>query len=167
MKRRTTFRGAPTKNAGMSKAWFANWPAMNQASIQAWIEGLPGNIQKVIELEGGNEYREGRNSKRSYRARRKVGHLYHHSWIGEDGELEQDAEDEAWIDDNDADKNSDHMGNIINKAGKNSEEGQSLSSEGSTAQISVGVPSQRQTQTSNLPPTRVTRSQAKKNKTPS
>ena len=40
----------------MTKSWFDNWPAMDLASIQAWIEALPHNITEIIRLEGGNEY---------------------------------------------------------------------------------------------------------------
>jgi hypothetical protein len=32
---------------------------MEQWRIQAWIERIPRSIQKVIDFEGGNEYREG------------------------------------------------------------------------------------------------------------
>ena len=96
MKRRTTFRGAPSKRAGMEKSWFANWPAMTLTSVQAWIEALPHNIAEIIRLEGGNEYREGRESKRAYRGRRKVGQLFHHAWLGVDGNEQQTAEDEDW-----------------------------------------------------------------------
>ena len=56
----------------MTKSWFDNWPAIDLASIQAWIEALPHNITEIIRLEGGNEYKEGRESKRVYRGRRKV-----------------------------------------------------------------------------------------------
>ena len=28
--------------------------------IQAWIERIPWHIEQIIELEGGNEYKEGR-----------------------------------------------------------------------------------------------------------
>ena len=36
---------------------------MEQQQIQAWIEKIPRHIQKVIELEGGNEYRKGKCEK--------------------------------------------------------------------------------------------------------
>ena len=65
-----------------------------------WIEGLIHNIQEVIPLEGGNEYKEGRALRRSYRGQRKVGQLYKHSWIAEsdeaeDAEFEDIGDDEA------------------------------------------------------------------------
>jgi hypothetical protein len=34
---------------------------MPQEKIQAWIERIPRHIREVIRLEGGNEYKEGRN----------------------------------------------------------------------------------------------------------
>ena len=49
------------------------------------------NIKQVILLEGGNEYKEGRDSKRSYRGRRTVGSLYKHSFIREDAADAADA----------------------------------------------------------------------------
>jgi len=71
------------------------------------VEGVPENIKRVIELEGGNEYQEGRNSKRSYKGRRRIGELFKHSFIvdesgdGEDyvsddefDDIEQDEEEE-------------------------------------------------------------------------
>jgi len=36
---------------------------VEQWRIQAWIERIPRHIQKIIELEGGNEYREGKADK--------------------------------------------------------------------------------------------------------
>ena len=33
---------------------------MTQQQIQAWIERIPWHIQQIIQLEGGNEYKEGR-----------------------------------------------------------------------------------------------------------
>ena len=50
------------------------------------------NVQEVIRLEGGNEYKEGRAMKRSYRGQRKVGQLLKHSWIADD-EVAEDADD--------------------------------------------------------------------------
>lgn len=34
---------------------------MLQERIQAWIERIVDHIKEVIQLEGGNEYREGRS----------------------------------------------------------------------------------------------------------
>ena len=54
------------------------------------------NIQKVIQLKGGNEYPEGRAAKRSYKGRRRIGHLFKHSYIvSDDEEGFEDVDDEA------------------------------------------------------------------------
>ena len=37
---------------------------MPQKKIQEWIERIPEHIKKIIELEGGNEYKEGRNKRK-------------------------------------------------------------------------------------------------------
>lgn len=60
MKRRTTRKGAPKSRAEAIRAWEGCWEDLPQSQIQAWIERIPRHIQKVIELEGGNEYKEGR-----------------------------------------------------------------------------------------------------------
>lgn len=61
MKRATTKRGAPKNKAAAVKAWEACWEDLPQEKIQAWIERIPYHIKKIIELEGGNEYKEGRD----------------------------------------------------------------------------------------------------------
>jgi len=33
---------------------------MPQRKIQEWIKRIPIHIQRIIELEGGNDYKEGR-----------------------------------------------------------------------------------------------------------
>ncbi|KAL6399549.1 hypothetical protein AUP68_18098 [Ilyonectria robusta] len=33
------------------------------SAVTAWIECIPGHIEKIIELEGGNEYKEGRTDR--------------------------------------------------------------------------------------------------------
>ena len=35
-----------------------------QKKIQEWIERIPEHIQKIIKLEGGNKYKEGRNKRK-------------------------------------------------------------------------------------------------------
>jgi hypothetical protein len=40
---------------------------MPQEMIQAWIERIPVHIEKIIELEGGNEYKEGREHLKQFR----------------------------------------------------------------------------------------------------
>lgn len=61
MKRATTKKGAPKSRAAAVRAWEQCWDELPQSKIQAWIERIPIHIQKIIELEGGNEYKEGRN----------------------------------------------------------------------------------------------------------
>ena len=36
------------------------WDELPQKQIQQWIERIPYHISQIIELEGGNEYKEGR-----------------------------------------------------------------------------------------------------------
>jgi hypothetical protein len=60
MKRRTTRKGAPKSRQEAYIAWKAAWQELPQERIQQWIERIPTHIQRIIELEGGNEYKEGR-----------------------------------------------------------------------------------------------------------
>jgi transposase len=60
MKRRTTSKGAPTSRLTAKSIWERTWVDLPQSKIQEWIERIPRHIAKVIELEGGNEYCEGR-----------------------------------------------------------------------------------------------------------
>ena len=60
LKRATTAKGAQTSRAGAEQAWKEAWNDLEQWRIQQWIERIPKHIQEVIRLEGGNEYKEGR-----------------------------------------------------------------------------------------------------------
>ena len=60
MKRKTTRKGAPKNRQEAIRAWKQAWGELPQEDIQKWIERIPRHIQKIIELDGGNEYREGR-----------------------------------------------------------------------------------------------------------
>ena len=60
MKRATTKKGAPKNRRDAIQAWKQAWDELPQAKIQAWIERIPVHIQKIIQLDGGNEYEEGR-----------------------------------------------------------------------------------------------------------
>lgn len=60
MKRMTTKKGAPKSRREGIKAWIKAWDSLDQRTIQAWVERIPRHIQEVIKLEGGNEYKEGR-----------------------------------------------------------------------------------------------------------
>jgi transposase len=63
LKRVTTRMGAPTSRVEAERAWITGWDELEQWRIQKWIERIPRHIQKIIELEGGNDYREGKNDK--------------------------------------------------------------------------------------------------------
>ena len=52
------------------------------------------NIQEVIRLEGGNEYKEGRALKRGYRGRRKVGELFKHAYIQDEEQSNSEGVEE-------------------------------------------------------------------------
>jgi hypothetical protein len=62
MKRQTTKKGAPQSRTEAVKIWEACWyKDLQQSQIQAWIKRIPRHIEEIIRLEGGNEYKEGRN----------------------------------------------------------------------------------------------------------
>ena len=68
MKRMTTKKGIPKSRAEASQRWPKQWKDLPQSTVQAWIERIPRHIQEIIKLEGGNEYKEGREHiKRSHR----------------------------------------------------------------------------------------------------
>ena len=77
MKKRTTSRGAPRDKKTGEAEWRQAWADLPQETIQHWIERLIRHIQIVIELEGGNEYKEGREDRdtRSWAGRRIKGRL--------------------------------------------------------------------------------------------
>jgi hypothetical protein len=60
MKRDTTKKGAPTSKRTAEQIWVKTWWDMPQKIIQSWIERISFHIQKIIDLEGGNEYQEGK-----------------------------------------------------------------------------------------------------------
>jgi hypothetical protein len=59
MKRITTNKGVFGKK-NIKERWLQCWEELPQEQIQAWISRIPIYIQKVLDLEGGNEYKEGR-----------------------------------------------------------------------------------------------------------
>jgi hypothetical protein len=65
MKRFTTKKGAPKSRAQAIRAWEQCWDELPQEKIQSWIERIPIHIKQIIDLEGGNEYKEGRNVRRT------------------------------------------------------------------------------------------------------
>ena len=44
----------------LKEKWIKCWEDLLQEKIQGWIERIPEHIKRVIELEGGNYYKEGR-----------------------------------------------------------------------------------------------------------
>jgi len=60
MKLETTKHGAIHSEEALREAWIKCWDELPQSKIQAWIERIVEHIAKVILLEGGNEYKEGR-----------------------------------------------------------------------------------------------------------
>ena len=67
LKQITIKRGPPTSRAAAEKAWISTWQDFKQWRIQQWIERIPRHIEKVIELKGGNDYREGAEEKQRSR----------------------------------------------------------------------------------------------------
>lgn len=102
LKRVTTARGCPKTKRELKRSWERAWKQLPQETIQVWIEGIVHNIKEVIRLEGGNEYKEGRNSKRSYKGQRIKGVLSPHTYLNaqlsasEAGASEVD--EDVWID---------------------------------------------------------------------
>ena len=62
MKRMTTKEGGSKTWALAEKVWIKCWDNLEQSKIQHWIERIPHAIQKIIELDRGNEYKETRQS---------------------------------------------------------------------------------------------------------
>ena len=63
MKKETTLKGAPRNRITAIKAWTQCWTkSLKQEQIQHWMERIPRHIQEIIALDGGNEYREGRDN---------------------------------------------------------------------------------------------------------
>jgi transposase len=65
MKRETTKKGAPKTRAEAIRVWENCWKSLTQERIQAWVERIVEHVQQVIKCEGGNEYKEGRKSKKT------------------------------------------------------------------------------------------------------
>ena len=58
MKRRTTREGPLRHRGEAEEKWLQCWDELPQSEIQRWITRIPHAIQMIIELEGGNEYKE-------------------------------------------------------------------------------------------------------------
>lgn len=101
MKRSTTARGSTTNPKEMKQRWYSHWESIPQEMVQKWIEGVYNNIQEVLRLEGGNEYREGRAaSQRDFKGRRVIGKLSTHSYLTSGaGEMDnQTVLNDDWVD---------------------------------------------------------------------
>lgn len=61
MKRKTSKRGALCNRITAKKLWQRYWQKLSQQYIQAWIKRIIRHIQEVICLDGGNEYRKGKD----------------------------------------------------------------------------------------------------------
>ena len=59
----TTHKGVPTSRSEAEYAWTEVWDELEQWWIQQWIECIPRHIQQIIELEGDDNYREGKIDK--------------------------------------------------------------------------------------------------------
>lgn len=70
LKREVTKKGAPQSRAQAERDWKEAWENLSQEKIQSLISRIVIHIQKVIELEGGNEYMEGTGESREKRRRR-------------------------------------------------------------------------------------------------
>ncbi|KJZ69608.1 hypothetical protein HIM_03090 [Hirsutella minnesotensis 3608] len=59
LKRRTGSKKALFSRAQLVTRWHEEWKALPQEKLQRLVERMPGNIQWVLQLKGGNEYKEG------------------------------------------------------------------------------------------------------------
>lgn len=59
MKRRATRKGCPRDKKTLTKVWMECWQDLKQERLQSYVDRMPRHIARVIELEGGNSYREG------------------------------------------------------------------------------------------------------------
>lgn len=59
--------------------------------VRKWIEALPHHIKEIIRLNGGNEYKEGREAfKRCFKGRRQLGKLSTHAYLDPHGHAEKE-----------------------------------------------------------------------------
>ena len=59
LKRVITKRGAPASRIAAEEVWIRAWKDLEQKRIQTWIQQIMRHVKKIIELEDGNDYREG------------------------------------------------------------------------------------------------------------
>ena len=60
LKRNTTKKGPPKTRTDALKIWPEWWNKLPQDVIRSWIERIPIHVQQIIQLDGGNEYQEGK-----------------------------------------------------------------------------------------------------------
>ena len=61
MKKETTKRGLTSDRKKLRVRWEKCQEDLPQSKIQEWIIAIPNHVKEIIRLEGGNEYKEGRN----------------------------------------------------------------------------------------------------------
>ena len=81
IKRRVTARGCPHTKAELEAAFEREWKQLPIEQVRKWIEAIPRHIRQVIQLEGGNNYKEGRDLKRGYKGERRIGKLSNHTYL--------------------------------------------------------------------------------------
>jgi hypothetical protein len=65
--KRVTTKNKPLKTQkDAEEAWIKAWAELEQSRIQAWIEHIKPHIDQVIELEGRNNFHEGREQPREW-----------------------------------------------------------------------------------------------------
>ena len=60
IKRETTKKGPTSNRKKLRVRWEECWEDLPQRKIQEWIKAIPYHIQEIIQLKGGNKYKEGR-----------------------------------------------------------------------------------------------------------
>jgi hypothetical protein len=60
LKTKTTKWGAPKSRKEAERVWAKEWKDLDQRRIQAFVERIVRHVRIVIECNGGNEYKEGR-----------------------------------------------------------------------------------------------------------
>ena len=75
-------RGSARSRKEQERRWKRAWRELPQERIQMWIEGVYNNVQEVLRLQGGNEYKEGRAATiRQYKGLRIKGILSPHAYL--------------------------------------------------------------------------------------
>ena len=100
MKRRTIARGAPATKRGLKRAWVQAWKDLPQLQIQEWIQRIPYHLKEIIRLQGGNEFKEGNQHKRSWKGKRLKGILSSHCYLsplGANSDKEDINTEPPWV----------------------------------------------------------------------